>query len=317
MTELTKLTNLRTNESNGRFTLSVIIVSYNTCQLLDDCLASVQAADIPEGGLEVIVVDNASQDGSREMVQSKYPEVCLLALDENLGFSAANNRGTAVSHGEYILFLNSDTVVEPDALSKPVAYMCQHPQIGALTTRLIYANGQRDPDNHRGFPTPWNAICHFSGLSKLFPNEPRVNGYFQSHADFNQTHTVEVIAGSYMLISRSLVDELDGWDETYFFYGEDIDFCYRIYQAGYQIVYYPHVSVLHYKGASSGLRKESAEIARPPKETRVKVAKESVRAMQVFYRKFYSDQYPSVVTWLVLAGIRLRGWFRIVKHQLM
>ncbi|MBE2222781.1 MAG: glycosyltransferase family 2 protein [Anaerolineae bacterium] len=304
------------NGNNGRFALSIIIVSYNTRQLLDNCLASIQAAEAPEGGLEVIVVDNASQDGSQEMVQRTYPDVCLLALAENLGFSAANNRGTAVSQGEYVLFLNSDTVVEPDALCKPVAYMRQHPQIGALTARLMYPNGQRDPDNHRGFPTPWNAVCHFSGLSKMLPDDPRVNGYFQSYADFSQTHAVEVIAGSYMLMPRAVVDELGGWDETYFFYGEDIDFCYRINQAGYQIVYYPHVTVLHYKGASSGLRKESADIARPPKETRVRVARESVRAMQIFYRKFYSDQYPSVVTWLVLAGIRLRGWFRIVKHQL-
>jgi GT2 family glycosyltransferase len=109
---------------------------------------------------------------------------------------------------------------------------------------------------------------------------------------------------------------LDGWDESYFFYGEDIDFCYRIHQAGRQIIYYPHVEVLHYKGASSGLRQESADIARPPKSTRVKVAKESVRAMKIFYRKFYRQQYPSLVTALVLAGIQARGWLRIVKHQL-
>ncbi len=119
-----------------------------------------------------------------------------------------------------------------------------------------------------------------------------------------------------MLMPMALCRELNGWDETYFFYGEDIDFCYRIRQAGYQIIYYPHVEVLHYKGASSGLRKESAKIAKPPKATRVKVAKESVRAMRVFYRKFYSKQYPWVVTAVVLAGIQLRGWLRILKHQL-
>ena len=194
--------------------------------------------------------------------------------------------------------------------------MQANPDVGALTVQLIYPNGQRDPDNHRGFPTPWNALCHFSGLSRLFPNTLRFNGYFQSYADFSQTHTVEVIAGSYMLMPRSLFDLLSGWDETYFFYGEDIDFCYRINEAGYKIVYYPHTQVLHYKGASSGLRKESADIARPPKETRVKVAQESVRAMQVFYRKFYSRQYPSWVTGLVLSGIRVRGWFRVMKHKL-
>lgn len=303
------------NQASNPFDLSVIIVSYNTKQLLDDCLASLLAAEAPPGGVEIIVVDNASADGSQAMVQEKYPGVRLLACPENLGFAAANNRGTAVAGGRYLLFLNSDTRIEPDALIKPLVYIQANPDVGALTVKLLYPDGRRDPDNHRGFPTPWNALCHFSGLSRLFPNTPRFNGYFQSYADFSQTHDVEVIAGSYMLMPRPLFDALGGWDETYFFYGEDIDFCYRINQAGYRIVYYPHVTVLHYKGASSGLRKESAAIARPPKETRVKVARESVRAMKLFYGKFYSQQYPAIVTWLVLAGIQVRGWFRVMWHR--
>lgn len=296
--------------------LSIVIVNYNTRQLLDDCLQSLVAAQRPSGGVEIIVVDNASADDSVAMVRQKYPQVALIASEQNLGFSAGNNRGVAVANGRYVLFLNSDTRVEPDALVKPVAYMDAHPDVGALTVHLVYPNGQRDPDNHRGFPTPWNALCHFSGLSKLRPNNPKYNGYFQSYADFSQTHAVDVIAGSYMLMPMALCRELGGWDETYFFYGEDIDFCYRIRQSGYQIIYYPEVTVLHYKGASSGLRKESADIARPPKETRVRVAKESVRAMRVFYQKFYRDQYPRPVTAVVLAGIQVRGWFRIIKHQL-
>ncbi|KAA3664143.1 MAG: glycosyltransferase family 2 protein [Chloroflexi bacterium] len=297
-------------------TLSIVIVNYNTRQLLDDCLQSLVEADLPTGGMEVIVVDNASSDGSQAMVQQKYPDVKLVASEVNRGFSAANNMGTAVSTGKYILFLNSDTRVAKDALSKPIQYMETHSDVGALTVRLVYPNGQRDPDNHRGFPTPWNAMCHFTGLSKFFPDNPRYNGYFMSYANFAETHPVDVIAGSYMLMPMALCRELNGWDETYFFYGEDIDFCYRIRQAGYQIIYYPHVEVLHYKGASSGLRKESANIAKPPKETRVKVAKESVRAMRIFYKKFYSKQYPWVVTAVVLSGIQLRGWLRILKHQL-
>lgn len=296
--------------------LSVIIVSYNTCQLLDDCLSSLLAADPPPGEIEIIVVDNASADGSQEMVREKYPQVKLLALEQNLGFSTANNRGTAVAGGRAILFLNSDTVLSKQALVQPFQYLQENPQIGAVTVRLIYPDGQRDPDNHRGFPTPWNALCHFTGLSRLFPHNPRFNGYFQSYADFDRTHVVDVIAGSYMMMPHQLVDDLGGWDETYFFYGEDIDFCYRIHEAGYEIIYYPHVEVLHYKGASSGLRKESAGIAQPPKETRVKVARESVRAMKIFYRKFYSNKYPRILTALVLAGIQARGWLRVLKHQL-
>lgn len=296
--------------------LSIVIVNYNTRQLLDDCLTSLLDAEAPAGGMEIIVVDNASSDGSQALVREKYPTVQLVASEVNRGFSAANNLGVAVANGRTVLFLNSDTRLEPDALVKPLAYLDQHPEVGALTVRLIYPTGQRDPDNHRGFPTPWNAICHFSGLSKLFPTNPRFNGYFQSYADMTQTHPVDVIAGSYMLMPMALCRELGGWDETYFFYGEDIDFCYRIRQAGYQIIYYPHVEVLHYKGASSGLRKESARIAKPPRETRIKVAKESVRAMKIFYGKFYRQQYPWLVTAVVLAGIQIRGWFRILKHQL-
>ncbi|MCP5094734.1 MAG: glycosyltransferase family 2 protein [Chloroflexi bacterium] len=298
------------------FDLSIIIVNYNTRKLLDDCLHSLAEATAPPQGMEVIVVDNASSDGSQAMVRAQYPQVTLIASEENRGFSAANNMGTAVASGKYVLFLNSDTRVAPDALARPVDYMEAHPDVGALTVRLVYPNGERDPDNHRGFPTPWNAICHFSGLNRVFSGNPKFNGYFMSYANFNETHAVDVIAGSYMLMPMALCRELDGWDETYFFYGEDVDFCYRIRQTGKQIIYYPHVEVLHYKGASSGLRKESADIAKPPKETRVRVAKESVRAMQIFYHKFYSQQYPWVVTAVVLAGIRLRGWFRILKHQL-
>lgn len=296
--------------------LSVIVVSYNTRQLLDECLHSLYSADAPGGGFEVIVVDNASVDDSAAMVTVEYPQATLIVSDVNLGFSAANNRGTAVATGEYLLFLNSDTVVGRDALTKPLAFMQENPQVGALTVRLVYPNGERDPDNHRGFPTPSNALFHFTGLSRLFPNSRRLNGYFRNFEDFSKIHAVPVIAGSYMMMSRSLDRRLGGWDETYFFYGEDIDYCYRIHEAGYEIIYYPLVEVLHYKGASSGLRKESADIAKPPKETRVKVARESVRAMELFYQKFYKDKYPRVLTALVLAGIRLRGQVRILKHQL-
>ena len=296
--------------------LSVIVVSYNTRQLLYECLHSLYAADAPAGGLEVIVVDNASADGSPDMVRHKYPQTCLIASPDNRGYSAANNQGSAVAQGEYLLFLNSDTVVSPQSLVGPLAYMKAHPEAGALTVRLIYPTGERDPDNHRGFPTPWNAFCHFALLSRLFPKSPRFNGYFRAYEDFSEIHAVPVIAGSYMMMPQALDRQLGGWDETYFFYGEDIDYCYRINEAGYQIIYYPLVEVLHYKGASSGLRKESADIAKPPKETRVKVARESVRAMRVFYRKFYRDKYPGVVTAIILAGIQIRGWARILKHRL-
>jgi GT2 family glycosyltransferase len=296
--------------------LSIIIASFNTRRLLSECLESLQQAVEPAAGVEIIVVDNASSDGSQAMVTEDFPGARLIASDVNRGFSTANNLGMAVAEGEYILFLNSDTRISSDALVKPLEYLRSHSDVGAVTVHLVYPTGERDPDNHRGFPTPWNALCHFTGLGRLFPKSSTFNGYFQSYRDFGQIHPVDVIAGSFMMMPTKLCRELGGWDETYFFYGEDIDLCYRIHQAGYRILYFPCVEVLHYKGASSGLRKETADVATPPKATRVKVAQESVRAMKIFYQKFYKQKYPRPVTALVLAGIQLRGWFRIMKHQL-
>lgn len=297
--------------------LSLIIISYNTCQLLDDCLASVFAAASPPGGLEVWVVDNASRDGSPEMVATKYPQVELIRNQDNVGFATANNQAGQLARGRAILFLNSDTVISPDALIKPLAYLDSQPQVGGLTVRLVLPTGQLDPDNHRGYPTPWAALCHFIGLNRLFPDSPRFNQYFQSYQDFSQTHRIEVTAGSYLLMPMALYRQLGGWDEQYFFYGEDIDLCYRINAAGYEIVYYPEVEVIHYKGASSGFKKESAGLVpRPPRDTRVKVAKESARAMRIFYEKFYRRKYNPILTSLVLLAIQVQGWLRVLKHRL-
>ncbi len=297
--------------------LSIIIVSYNTRQLLADCLETVFAAAAPPGGLDVWVVDNASRDGSADMVAEVYPQVHLIRNQDNVGFATANNQAGKLARGRGILFLNSDTRISPDALVKPLDYLDQHRQVGGLTVRLVLPNGQLDPDNHRGFPTPWASLCHFTGLNRLFPHSPRFNQYFQSYQDFSQTHRIDVTAGSYLLMPMSLYRQLGGWDEQYFFYGEDIDLCYRINEAGYEIVYFPEVEVIHYKGASSGFKKESAGLVpRPPRETRVKVAKESARAMKIFYGKFYRQKYNPVVTSLVLLAIQLQGWLRILKHRL-
>jgi GT2 family glycosyltransferase len=160
--------------------LSIIIASHNTCELLDECLDSIYQAAAPPAGVEVIVVDNDSGDGSQAMVRGKYPAARLIANDDNQGFSTANNQGAAAACGEYLLFLNSDTRINPDALVRPLAYMRETPTAGALTVRLVYPNGERDPDNHRGFPTPWASICRAGPtfqrpavLRRLLPELPR------------------------------------------------------------------------------------------------------------------------------------------------
>lgn len=296
--------------------LSVVIVSYNTKQLLNDCIDSVKKADHPAGGLEIIVVDNNSPDDSVQMIKQKYPKVKLIANKDNTGFAAANNQGVEISTGQYVLFLNSDTVVHQDSFTKPLKYLDKNPQVGALTVRLELASGHIDPDNHRGFPTPWTSITHFTHLDRLFPQSKLFNRYYKSYQNFNQTHSIEVAAGSYLLMKKDLFLKIGAWCEDYFFYGEDIDLCYRVHQAGKDIVYFPHTTVMHYKGASSGLRKESKKIARPPKKTRIKVARSSTNAMKIFYRKFYRHKYPKPVTGFVLAAVSILGFFRVLKHRL-
>ncbi len=181
--------------------------------------------------------------------------------------------------------------------------------------RLELPNGQIDPDNHRGFPTPWTSATHFLGLDRLLPNSRLFNNYYQSYKNFESIHSIDVAAGSYLMMSRKLFDKVGGWSEDYFFYGEDIDLCYQIHQADKKIIHYPKTTVVHYKGASSGLRKEGAKVNLPPREVRVKAAKESIRAMKIFYRKFYRQQYPTLITAMILSAISVMGWLRVMKHR--
>ena len=294
--------------------LAVIIVNYNTEKLLEDCLASVFKADKPRGGLQVIVVDNGSVDGSTKMVEAKFPQVDLIKSKDNLGFAKANNVGVDHADAKYVLFLNSDTVIKRYALVKPLKYIKNHPKVGGLTIKLLLKDGSIDYDNHRGFPTPWVSFCKLFGLSSLFPNSTFFNGYYLGFKNLNRIHSIPVAAGSYILMPTKLFKDIGKWDETFFFYGEDIDLCYKINQAGYKIVYYPKVSTLHLRGASSGLRKENKGIS--SKENRIKVAKASTKAWEIFYNKYYTNKYPKIITWLVLSGIRIKGVIRVLKHQL-
>ena len=296
--------------------LAVIILSYNTSELLDDCLNSIYKSIIPKKGIEVIVVDNNSKDHSLRMIKEKYPQVKLIQNKENKGFAFANNQGANASSANYLLFLNSDTVIKKFSLVKPLKFLQTHQGVGALTIKLLLKDGSLDYDNHRGLPTPWTAFTKFSGLAKLFPESPFFNNYHLGRKNLNKIHQIPVAAGSFLMMPRKIFKEMDGWDESYFFYGEDIDLCFRITAAGYKIIYYPKVQSLHLRGASSGLRKENAQTASSDKKNRLKVARASIDAWKKFYKKFYTKKYPAPVTFLVLAGITILGYFRNLKHQL-
>ncbi|MBI1872242.1 glycosyltransferase family 2 protein, partial [Candidatus Collierbacteria bacterium] len=296
--------------------LSIIIVNFNTADLLADCLNSIFKATFPKNGLEVIVVDNASRDNSIKMVKAEFPEVILIKNKKNLGFAKANNIGAKKATGRYLLFLNSDTVIKRYSLVKPLKFLKNHPKVGALTIKLITKDGQTDIDNHRGYPTPWASFTHFTGLSAIFPQSTFFNSYYLGLKKLNRIHSIPVAAGSFLMMPSKVYSEIGGWDEAYYFYGEDIDLCYRIGQAGYKIIYYPKVSSLHLKGASSGIRKETAKVSKADSATKIKIAKSSAEAMKIFYKKFYVKKYPRIVTFLVLSAITLKGWLRILKYKL-
>jgi len=200
---------------------------------------------------EIFVVDNSSVDGSTDMVRKKFPLVQIIANKENQGFAKANNQAIRKAKGEYILLLNPDTVVEDDTFSKVVAFMDSHPDAGGLGVKMVDGYGKFLPESKRGLPTPATAFYKIFGLSVLFPHSKRFSKYHLGYLDENKIHKVDILAGAFMLLRKSVLDKTGLLDEAFFMYGEDIDLSYRIMQAGYNNYYFPETRIIHYKGEST------------------------------------------------------------------
>jgi len=272
--------------------LSVVIVNYNVKYFLEQCLHSVDDA-IRGVNAEVIVVDNNSVDGSAEMVAEKFPNVKLIANTENTGFSKANNQAIRQCSGEYILLLNPDTVVEHDTLTKSVAFMDSHPDAGGLGIKMVDGKGRFLPESKRGLPTPVVAFYKIFGLSALFPKSKIFGQYHLGYLDKEETHVVDVLAGAYMMLRRETLDKTGLLDETFFMYGEDLDWAFRIKKAGWKVFYHPAVTVRHVKRAASR-RSRKAQF-------------EFHRASLIFYRKHYRATTPLPLHLMVLAGLLMKG----------
>ncbi|MGC9356934.1 MAG: glycosyltransferase family 2 protein [Anaerolineae bacterium] len=276
--------------------LDVIIVNYNTRDLLKRCLETV--FDSTGVDFRVCVVDNASADGSTEMVARDFPEVLLIANEENLGYPAANNQGLrAFGFGRgqqggarYALLLNSDTEVPPDAFARTVAFMDDHPDLGILGPKLVRPNGSLDLACRRSFPTPEVAFYRFTGLARLFPRSRRFGRYNLTYLDPDESAEVDSVVGAYMLVRGASIERVGLLDDHFFMYGEDLDWAYRIKEAGWKVYYYPRVTVLHVKRASSS------------KFPRARV--EFWRAMEIFYRKHYEAQTPRWLHYLIIGAVR-------------
>lgn len=288
--------------------ISVAIINYNTKPLLAQCLDNLCSLDEAD---EIIVVDNASTDGSAAMVRDEYPAAKLFALPENRGLTAGSNIALCESTGDYLLYLGADAYPKLGVIRGLANYLEEYPTVAIATAALHLRDDTLDMDAHRGFPTPWASLTHFSGLNRLFPHSALWNQYFLGDQDLATPHEIDLCISHFMFTRRALLLEIGGWDEDFFLYGEDVDLCYRVKAAGNRIMYLPQFQVLHYKGASVGIRKQSNDVSTASTETKLRVTALSTKAMALFYRKHLYAKYPQVVSFLVLRGIQLLGALRL------
>ncbi len=295
-------------EPLSRVDLAIVIVNYNTRDLLRDCLASIFASRL-ESSCAVLVVDNASTDGSATMVQAEFPAVRLFQLPANVGYAVANNvglRGAGFEGGtppRYCLLLNPDTLLGPGDLAQMLAFMEAHPEAGAAGPKLVRQDGSLDKACRRSFPSPENALYRLSGLSRLFPHHPRFGRYNLEYLDPDQPAEVDSLVGAFMLIRGAALSVAGLLDERFFMYGEDIDLCYRIKRHGWSIYYYPAVTVLHYKGAASRQRSTASIVY-------------FYESMALFHNKHYRARTFFAVNWLIYLGIVTLGALALVRNWL-
>jgi len=291
--------------------LSVVIINFNTPQLLEQCLQSLAENRKPGVSalkplpFEVILVNTTPQDGSEEIVRRHFPWVKQLIV-ENKGFAANNNAALPHTSGRYLLFLNSDTTVPLGTLSALIDFMDATPQAAVVTPYVELAStGQFDPDTARRLPTPWLAFW------QLFAKVGLVS--YHQQVSFDKPSEIEATAGAAMLVRRQAAEQVGWWDERFFFYGEDLDWCYRFRQAGWKVMLYPKVKIVHHKGASSGIRKESAQVTKADLATRRKLTRASTEAMRFFYQKHYAPRYPWIFNQLIYFSIWVLTRVRLAK----
>lgn len=290
----------------SRPVVHVIIPSYNTADYLCRCLDSLRA---PQGELqlEIHVVDNASVDDTIQRVREGYPEVHLLVSGHNGGFAYAVNMALRQvlanrPHGPYyVLLLNSDTELPPTTIGRMIASMEEHPEAGAVGPQLILADGRLDLACRRSFPTPEVAFYRLFGLSLLFPRSRRFGRYNMTYLDRDQTAEVDALCGAFMLVRGQVVVNVGLLDEAFFFYGEDLDWCYRIKQAGWTIAYVGEVRVRHWKRVSSRQQPWSS-------------LRSFYQAMRIFHRKHFAARYPWFVNAAIELGISLREGLAMLAH---
>ncbi len=283
--------------------LTVVIVAYNSEAYLDDCLESLYTQTaVPD--LNVVVVDNASADRSIfRALQSRFADLSILFNSQNLGFAKACNQGIACFPADSYLLLNPDCVVLNNAVGKCLSFLESKPEIGILGCRVQNPDGSLQLACRRSIPRPSIAFYRFTGLSRLFPRSRRFGRYNYTYLDDRQPHPVEAVSGSFLMFRSALTDSIGLLDETFFLYGEDLDFCYRATLTGWTVYYYPHAAVTHHKRKSS---------SQDPAVNNFHF----YNAMKIFYRKHYRAGAGALKNRAVLLGIDCLYWLTLVRNRL-
>jgi GT2 family glycosyltransferase len=277
--------------------ISVVIVNYKVPELVTQAVRSIKEAALA-GQTEIIVVDNASEDRSRQIITSAFSDVIYVGLKANIGFGKASNLGARRSRGQYLLMLNPDAVISHNTLEVCRDFLQEHPQVGILGPKILNPDGSLQSGCRRSFPTPFNSFCHLFGLARLFPNSKRCSAYTLSSFDPDLSMEVDAISGSFMFMPRQVFGEIGGFDEAFFMYGEDLDLCAKAKQKGYQVWYHPGTQIIHFKGQSSrklSLRSRTA----------------FYQAMVLFSRKYRNSYGAFFPGWLIAVGIGVQAGINI------
>lgn len=277
--------------------LSVIIVNYNVKYFLEQCLYSVVKA-IQNIDAEIIVVDNCSTDASVSYLQSTFSTVQFIENKENVGFGKANNQALNLVKGEYVLFLNPDTIVPEDCFEKCIAFFEQTPNCGALGIKMMDGKGVFLPESKRAFPSPLTSFFKLVGLASFFPKSSVFNKYALGHLSENENHEVDVLAGAFMMLHKNVLHKVTGFDETFFMYGEDVDLSYRVQTAGYKNYYFSGSSIIHFKGEST-------------KRGSLNYVRMFYQAMSIFVKKHYSGSKAFLFSFLIQMAIAARAVFSL------
>ena len=293
--------------------LSICMVSLNCWTVLKACLDSLSASQ-PQVGYEVIVVDNASTDGTPQRIQEHFPDVRLVLNDRNTGFTKATNQAIELSSGRYILWLNTDTILRPDSLYNLHEFMEATPCAGIVGPKVLNPDGTFQPQCRRGLPTPSASLFYTLKMHRLWPRNPKMGQYLLTHLPVDEANQVDAVSGCCLMARRQVLKDIGPLDERIFGFGEDIDWCVRAKRAGWEVWYYPKSIIVHLKGQGGVHAKPYRKIWGMH------------QAMWVFYRKHLKQQYPWVVTGLVwigvwskfvlsIIGMWLRRTVRAVSHR--